>query len=86
MTGLAGHPGESRDQFSRVIPGHRAAMNPEAMHTEGEKRVSRLKNNSSMTVFMGSGLGPAGRPGMTKIVSNQIPRSASPGRVSKDAR
>ena len=41
-----------------VIPGRRAAANPEPMNTDGAKRA--------MTVFMGSGFSPAGCPGMTE--------------------
>jgi hypothetical protein len=45
-----------------VIPGHRAAMSPEPMHTDLENRVATFAGNLDKTVFMGSGFGPTGRP------------------------
>ncbi len=67
--------GRRLSAFLLVIPGHRAAMNPEPMNTDLEKCVPRPATTSEETVFMGSGFGPAGRPGMTKVVSSQTPRS-----------
>jgi hypothetical protein len=64
-----------------VIPGHRAAMNPEPMHTDLEKRVPTPHPPSAKPVFMGSGFGPAGRPGMTRAISGQALRSAQRGRL-----
>jgi hypothetical protein len=70
--------------FVRVIPGHRAAMNPEPMHTDLEKHVPTPASTWDTTVFMGSGFGPAGRPGMTKVISGQTLRGAN-RRVSAPA-
>jgi hypothetical protein len=50
---------------SIVIPGHCAAMSPEPMNTGGCRLAPMHGASSSAAVFMGSGLGPAGRPGMT---------------------
>jgi len=53
----------------RVIPGHRAAMNPEPMHTDFLKVDSNAAADFlDKTVFMGSGFGLAGRPGMTTVI------------------
>ncbi len=49
-------------------------MNPEPMSTDPEKCVPRPVTTSEETVFMGSGFGPAGRPGMTKVVLSQALR------------
>jgi hypothetical protein len=37
-------------------------MNPEPMITDGEKRGHNAAGSLDKAVFMGSGLGPAGRP------------------------
>jgi hypothetical protein len=49
-------------------------MNPEPMHTDLEKRVPTPQPPSAKPVFMGSGFGPAGRPGMTEVISGQALR------------
>jgi len=51
------------------------------MNTDLEQLASTPQNTLGETVFMGSGLGPTGRPGMTR---DQALRSAD-RRVSKDA-
>jgi hypothetical protein len=48
-----------------VIPGHRAAMNPEPMNTDSSVGVLALECRCRTAVFMGSGSRPAGDPGMT---------------------
>jgi hypothetical protein len=49
-----------------VIPGLRAAESPEPMATIGSDRGFCYSDALSLNVvFMGSGLDPAGRPGMT---------------------
>jgi hypothetical protein len=50
-------------------------MNPEPINTDLEKCVPRPAGALDKPVFIGSGFGPAGRPGMTKIVSRQFLRS-----------
>jgi hypothetical protein len=47
-----------------VIPGPRAARSPESITTITFMTLGRRTNRFS--VFMDSGLGPSGRPGMTK--------------------
>jgi hypothetical protein len=64
----------SEGTISPVIPGHRAAMSPEPMHTDLENYVGTFAGNLDNTVFMGSGFGPMGRPGMTKVISSQTLR------------
>jgi hypothetical protein len=44
-------------------------MNPEPMHTELTKKHSDAAATTNEPVFIGSGFGPTGRPGMTKIIS-----------------
>jgi hypothetical protein len=51
----------SEGAVSSVIPGHRAAMSPEPLHTDLENYVATFAGNSDKTVFMGSGFGPTGR-------------------------
>jgi hypothetical protein len=54
-----------------VIPGHRVAMNPGPMNTDFEQLVSTPQHTLDETVFMGSGFGPLGRPGMTRVILGQ---------------
>jgi hypothetical protein len=51
----------SEGAVSPVIPGHRAAMSPEPMHTDLENYVATFAGNLDKTVFMGSG-SARGRP------------------------
>lgn len=51
---------------STVIPGRRAAASPEPMNTTDSEEAARAMIIAADTMFMGSGLGPPGRPGMTK--------------------
>jgi hypothetical protein len=56
------HSERFRSAFFPVIPGHRAAMNPEPMNTDLEQLVSAPENILDQTVFMGSGFGPTAAP------------------------
>jgi len=47
-------------------------MNPELMNTDREKLISAPQNSVGQTVFMGSGFGPMGHPGMTRVISGQL--------------
>ncbi len=69
------------DAAFRVVPGHREAMNPESMHTDPRKACSDVTAPWERTVFMGSGFGPAGRPGMTKVILSQALRSGQRPRL-----
>jgi hypothetical protein len=51
-----------------------ASQNPEPMNTGRRKTGRDAGANLDKPVFMGSGLGPAGRPGMTKVISGQVLR------------
>jgi hypothetical protein len=55
------------DNFSTVIPGRIADANPEPMHTDFAGKPRAVEPQSAQTVFMGSGLDPLGRPGMTPL-------------------
>jgi hypothetical protein len=48
-----------------VIPGHRAAMNPEAMNTGPFGDAPAQECHCRTSVFMGSGSRPASDSGMT---------------------
>ena len=56
-------------------------MNPEPVNTELTKVRSHATDTSEKTVFMGSGFGLEGRPGMTKVISSQTLRSPHRGRL-----
>jgi hypothetical protein len=45
-------------------------MNPEAMNADSENLIA-MPGVLGGGWFMGSGLGPMGRPGMTKVISGQ---------------
>jgi hypothetical protein len=53
-----------------VFPGHRAAMSPEPMTTRTAKEATAAaRRQTPDAAFMGSGLAPAARPGMTEAGS-----------------
>ena len=47
------------------------------MNTDLASPVAAPERNLDQTVFMGSGLDPAGRPGMTKVIFEEGPQAAS---------
>jgi hypothetical protein len=49
-------------------------MSPEPRNTDGENGGGDASESLDMAVFMGSGLGLTGRPGMTKVISGQTLR------------
>jgi hypothetical protein len=68
-----------RGAYHTVIPGRGSAASPEPMNTGAENDAPTVGTDTARSVVMGSGPGPAGRPGMTEewgLEEWQIPREA----------